>query len=76
MKIDIIKIGCFGAVLFSVLFISPATAMTMTHLQTTVQEKLIYITLSLELFCIIVHKIRSRVSYACFETGEGGERKR
>jgi hypothetical protein len=61
-----IIIGGIGVVIFSLLFVSTATATTIpsTEYQATIQEKLIYITLSLEFLFIINHKIRSRVSYA------------
>ena len=56
------KFGCFDAVAFSMSFTSTAAVMTITNHQQTLQEKLIYITLALECFYLISHKIRSRVS--------------
>ena len=72
-KIRGIKIGIFGAVVFSFLSTSTAMAKSITQYQTMIQEKLIYITLSLVFFFLVYHKIRSRVSYAFLTTGEGGE---
>jgi len=70
-----IAIGSFGAVVFSLLFISTAAAKSITQYQTMVQEKLIYIMLSLVFFLTIYHTIRSRVSYDFSTTSEGGEKK-
>jgi hypothetical protein len=55
------------------LFISTASAttITITQYQTMIQEKLIYITLSLEFIFIIYHKICSRVSYVFFNNRRG-----
>jgi hypothetical protein len=66
-------IACIGVVMFSLLFISTAmaTTSTSTEYQTKIQEKLLYITLSLEFLFIINHKIRSRVSYAFFNNRRG-----
>lgn len=66
------KIGCFDAVVFSMSFTSAAAAMTMTYHQQTLQEKLIYITLALECFYLIVHKIRSRVSCDLYHNNRRG----
>jgi hypothetical protein len=71
MNNRVVKIGFFEAVFFSLLFISTAAANTTTQYQTTIQEKLIYITLCLEFFFIISHKVCSRVSYAFFNNRRG-----
>jgi hypothetical protein len=70
-KIRGIKIGIFGAVVFSLLSTSTAIAKSIIQYQTMIQEKLIYITLSLVFFFLIYHKIRSRVSYAFFNNRRG-----
>jgi len=75
MNVRVIRIGSFGAVVFSLLSIPSAAAKTITQYQTMVQEKLIYITLSLVFFFVIYHKICSRISYDFSPTGEGGEKK-
>ncbi len=70
-KIRGIKIGIFGAVVFSLLTTSTANARSIIQYQTMIQEKFIYITLSLVFFFLIYHKIRSRVSYAFFDNRRG-----
>jgi len=67
------RAGIFGAGVFPLLSTSTAIGKSINQYQTLVQDKLIYITLSLVFFFLIHHKIRSRVSYAFSTTGEGGE---
>jgi hypothetical protein len=73
MKSRAVRIGFSGAGVFSLLSTSTTIGESITQYQTLVQEKLIYITLSLVFIFHIYHKIRSRVSYAFSTTGEGGE---
>jgi hypothetical protein len=73
MKSRAVRIGFSGAGVFSLLSTSTAIAKSITQYQTLVQEKLIYIILSLVFIFLIYPKIRSRVSYAFSTTGEGGE---
>ncbi len=75
MKSRVLRIGFSGVGVFSLLSTSTAITKSITQYQTLVQEKLIYITLSLVFIFHIYHKIRSRVSYAFSTTGEGGEKK-
>jgi hypothetical protein len=69
------RIRIFVTIVFLVVFTSTVTAKSIIHIQTLLQEKLLYITLSLVFFFIIHHKICSRVSCAFLQTGEGGEEK-
>ena len=64
MKSRAVQIGFSGAGVFSLLSTSTAIAKSITQYQTLVQEKLIYIILSLVFIFLIYPKIRSRVSYA------------
>jgi len=65
----------FGAVVLSLTSTSVITAQSIAPYLPVYQEKLLYITLSLVVFFVIRYKIRSRVSYVIFPTGEGGEEK-
>jgi hypothetical protein len=73
MKSFATGIRIFAGIAFSVLFTSTVAAKSIIQYQTLFQEKLLYIALSLVFFFIIHHKICSRVSYAVYQTGEGGE---
>lgn len=65
----------FGTVVLSLTSTSVVTAQSIAPYLSVYQEKLLYITLSLVVFFVIRYKIRSRVSYVIFPTGEGGEEK-
>jgi len=67
--------GIFEAVVFSLTSTSVVAAQSIAPYLPMFQEKLLYITLSLVVFFVIRYKIRSRVSYVIFPTGEGGEEK-
>ncbi len=64
MKSFTARIWIFVAIVFLLLLTSTATAKSIIQYQTLLQEKLLYITLSLVFFFIIHHKICSRVSCA------------
>lgn len=69
------RIGTFAAIVFLFLFTQTATAKSILEYQTFLQERLLYIVVSLVFFFIFHHTIRSRISYEGSKTGEGGEEK-
>ncbi len=67
------RIGTFAAIVFLLLFTQTATAKSILEYQTFLQERLLYIVVSLVFFFIFHHTICSRISYEFQKTGEGGE---
>jgi len=67
------RFGTFAAIVFLLLFTQTATAESILEYQTFLQEKLLYIAVSLVFFFIFHHTICSRISYEVSKTGEGGE---
>jgi len=67
------RIGTFTAIVFLLVFTQTATAKTILEYQTFLQERLLYIAVSLVFFFIFHHTVCSRISYEGSKTGEGGE---
>jgi hypothetical protein len=69
------RIGTFAAIVFLLVFTQTATAKSILEYQTLLQERLLYIAVSLVFFFIFHHTVCSRISYDGAKTGEGGEEK-